>query len=176
MIVLRHCESEFNRLYTLTGRDPGIADPPLSARGRSQAAALPAVLAGHRIGRILVSPYHRAIETAQPLARELGLTPRIQPLVRERALYSCDIGSPRSELEGRWPDLDFSGLDENWWTEGVEPVRETERRARAFCAEAGADEAADGETLVVSHWAFLLSLTGEGMENGSWRFFNPSRR
>ncbi|MFT9459096.1 MAG: hypothetical protein ABF611_06005 [Acetobacter orientalis] len=35
MIILRHCESEFNRLYTQTGRDPNLADPALSAAGQT---------------------------------------------------------------------------------------------------------------------------------------------
>jgi len=29
-------------------------------------------------------------------------------------------------------------------------------------------------TLLVSHWAFILTLTGESLENGSWIRFDPS--
>jgi hypothetical protein len=28
-------------------------------------------------------------------------------------------------------------------------------------------------TLVVSHWAFILTLTGESLENGCWLRFDP---
>lgn len=172
MIVLRHCESEFNRLFTLTGRDPGIADPLLSAHGRAHAESLIPELMQHKIRRIIVSPFSRAMETALPVARHLDIVPEVQPLIRERALYSCDVGSSPAHLAEKWPELDFSSLEETWWTERMESVRETEFRAREFCRQVASTSDAD-ETLVVSHWAFLLTLTGESMENGTWRFFSP---
>ena len=46
---------------------------PLDARGRKQAAALPRLLAGFGIERILSSPYRRCAETVEPLAADLHL-------------------------------------------------------------------------------------------------------
>jgi len=46
---------------------------PLDAKGRRQAAALPGLLAGFGIERILSSPYRRCVETVEPLAAQLHL-------------------------------------------------------------------------------------------------------
>lgn len=46
---------------------------PLNAKGRRQAAALPKLLAGFGIERILSSPYRRCVETVEPLAAALRL-------------------------------------------------------------------------------------------------------
>lgn len=50
---------------------------PLDERGRRQAEALVASLAGHAITRILSSPYERCLQTVEPLARRRGL--QIEP-------------------------------------------------------------------------------------------------
>ncbi len=172
MIILRHCESEFNRLYTATGRDPGLSDPPLSAQGRVHAQRLVQELMGEGITRILVSPFTRALETATPLARALNITPEITPLVRERAMYSCDEGSHASTLCDTWPHLDFDALDEVWWTVAPESdamLQNRVQRFRGFMAQ----QPDAGTTLVVSHWWFLLGLCGESLENGDWQHLHP---
>ena len=46
---------------------------PLDTKGRRQAAALPRLLAGFGIERILSSPYRRCVETVEPLAADLHL-------------------------------------------------------------------------------------------------------
>lgn len=168
MIILRHCESEFNRLYTATGRDPGLSDPPLSPQGRVHAQRLVQELAGAGITRILVSPFTRALETATPIARALNLTPEITPLVRERNLYSCDEGSTASVLCENWPHLNFDALEDVWWSPPPESDAMMQDRVQRFrTAMAQRPDAAT--TLVVSHWWFLLGLCGESLENGDWQ-------
>jgi phosphohistidine phosphatase SixA/ADP-ribose pyrophosphatase YjhB (NUDIX family) len=46
---------------------------PLDARGALQAERLVGVLAGHRVARILSSPYLRCVQTVEPLASGRGL-------------------------------------------------------------------------------------------------------
>lgn len=46
---------------------------PLDERGRRQAEALPALLAGYEVARVLTSPFARCRETVEPLACALGL-------------------------------------------------------------------------------------------------------
>jgi len=46
---------------------------PLDSKGLRQAAALPRLLAGFGIERILSSPYRRCVETVDPLAADLNL-------------------------------------------------------------------------------------------------------
>ena len=155
MILMRHGQSEFNLHFSATKRDPGIEDPRLTPLGQSQAEAAGQALRGQGITRILASPYTRALQTAAPAACALGLPVRVHPGVRERAHFACDIGSSRTTLASAWPEHDFSALDEVWWPGGTE-----------------APEWAT--TLVVSHWAFLLALTGRSLENGEWIRFDPN--
>jgi phosphohistidine phosphatase SixA len=57
------------------GRDPnvGAGDPPLTLRGRKRAAALPAALANLKVTAIYCPNILRNIQTAKPLADQLGL-------------------------------------------------------------------------------------------------------
>jgi broad specificity phosphatase PhoE len=167
MILMRHGQSEFNRLFSATKRDPGIVDPPLTEEGHAQAAAAAEALAELRIGRIVVSPYTRALQTAAPLARTFGVPVTVTPVIRERYHFSCDVGSPRSALAAAWPEHDFSAIDEVWWPDGTETPESTMARAAAFRAEMQATPDWR-ETLVVSHWAFLLTFSGESLANGAW--------
>jgi broad specificity phosphatase PhoE len=167
MILMRHGQSEFNLHFTATRRDPGIADPRLTPEGQAQAEHAATALRDRDIRRIIASPYTRALQTAAPLARALGLPVQINPIIRERYHFTCDIGSPRSVLTEAWPDHDFAHLDEVWWPAGTEEEHEVQARAALFRAEMAASD--DWEhTLVVSHWAFLLTFTGISLENGAW--------
>jgi phosphohistidine phosphatase SixA len=57
------------------GRDPNVdnADPPLTWRGRKRAAALPAAIGNIGVTAIYSPNLKRNMETAQPLADQLGL-------------------------------------------------------------------------------------------------------
>ena len=107
MILLRHGETVFNVLFGRTRRDPGVRDPRLTERGREQAAEAARVLEGNSITRVLASPYTRAIQTANVIARALDVPLDIDETIRERFSYSCDVGTPRSVLAMRWPDYAF---------------------------------------------------------------------
>ncbi|TCZ59888.1 histidine phosphatase family protein [Roseicella aquatilis] len=167
MILLRHGQSEFNLHFHKTGRDPGIPDAPLTPLGQMQAAAAAEVLAREDIRRILCSPYTRALQTAAPVARALGLPVTVTPVVRERYSASCDIGSRRAALARAWPALDFAQIEEVWWPDCEEPHESFESRAALFRAEAAAlpDRA---HTLVVCHWGFIRALSGRDVGNGEW--------
>ncbi len=173
MILMRHGQSEFNLHFSATKRDPGIADPRLTPLGQAQAEAAAVALAGMGITRIVASPYTRALQTAAPTARALGLPVRVHAGVRERYHFSCDIGSAPADLAAAWPGHVFDHLDEVWWPQSTESEGSVEARAAAFRAEMAADPES-AHTLVVSHWAFLLTLTGESLDNGQWIRFDPA--
>jgi glucosyl-3-phosphoglycerate phosphatase len=173
MILLRHGQSEFNLHFTQTRRDPGIVDPVLTPLGHAQAEAAAEALAGERLHRILVSPYRRAIQTALPVARRLGLPLTVTPLVRERYAFTCDIGSPRTELAMSFPDLTLQHIEEVWWPPEEEPADQVEGRARLFRAEMAALDDW-GHTLVVSHWGFIMALTGHSVTNGQMLRVDPT--
>lgn len=171
MYFIRHGESEFNAVFAATGRDPGIRDAPLTVRGREQARAAGHLLKEAGITRIVSSPYRRALQTAACVNETLNVPVALNPLMGERALYSCDIGTPRTPLLAEWPQVDAQGLtDEEWWPRQGETQDDLERRARAFLALEN-DEGLNATTLVVSHWYFLFALSGLDAENGEilWR-------
>ncbi len=173
MILLRHGQSEFNLHFTETRRDPGIRDPALTPLGHQQAAAAAEALRSEGITRILASPYTRALQTAEPIARALGVPVVVNPVVRERYAFTCDVGSPRSVLAAAWPQHDFSRIDDIWWPLSEEPAEQVIGRAGLFRAEMAA--LPDwSQTLVVSHWGFILSLTGRSMMNGDWLRCDPT--
>ena len=183
MIVLRHCQSEFNLHFTRTRCDPGLIDPGLTADGLAHAdAAAEALCGAGPITRIVASPYRRALQTAAPVAARLGLPVTVTTLVRERYAFACDIGSPRLQLERDWPGIDFSAVDGAWWHDGAtgadgRPAVESEgsvidRAARFRAAMAAAPD--QEETLLVSHWGFLLAFSGRSLENGCWLPVDPA--
>ena len=172
MILLRHGQSEFNVVYSATGEDPGIPDPALTELGREQAGAAASALAGNGVTRIVTSPYTRALETAGIVADRLGLGFTVEPLVGERYGFTCDVGSPRSAIEARWPNVSFGHIDEHWWPEADEPDSAVAARCDGFRAlAAGWDDHRD--VLVVSHWGFILELTGVSAANAQPVEFHP---
>ena len=173
MILLRHGQSEFNAVFTLTRKDPGIHDPKLTPLGKEQAEAAAEALAHEGLTRILASPYTRALQTAEPVARRLGLPVMVSPVVRERYAFTCDVGSPCSRLSAAWPEHDFSHIEEVWWPQTEESADAVLARAALFRAEMTA--LPDWrDTVVVCHWGFIMSLTGLSVQNGQWLRFDPT--
>lgn len=92
-LLIRHGESVGNREWRLQGQK----EFPLSERGRVQAERLARRLAGMDIAVVYSSVMRRAWETAQPVARSLGLAVQALPGVEE-----YDFG----ELSGlTWPEI-----------------------------------------------------------------------
>ena len=172
MFLLRHGQSYFNLHFSETRVDPGIEDPELTPLGAAQAAAAARKLAGAALTRIIVSPYTRALQTAQPVLAVHRVPVDIMHEVRERAAFVCDVGSPPELLAARFPQHDFAHLPRRWWHEGIESAAATKARANAFRARMAArDDSAT--TLLVSHWAFILALTGKSIENGELLSWEP---
>ena len=175
MFLLRHGQSFFNLHFNRTRTDPGIEDPELTPFGVEQAHAAAAALAATPLTRIIVSPYTRALQTAQPFLRTHAATVVIMHEVRERAAFTCDVGSAPELLAERFPHHDFDHLPRQWWHRGLEPVESTIARADAFREEAAAREDS-ATTLLVSHWAFILALTGRSLGNGQLLQYDPAAR
>jgi broad specificity phosphatase PhoE len=173
MILLRHGQSWFNYHFSATRRDPGIEDPELTEAGLAQAEAAAAVLGGQGITRVIVSPYTRALQTAEPIRQLLpGAPVEVMLEVRERAAFVCDVGSSPDVLAARFPQHDFAHLPLCWWHEGLEPEEVVIERANAF-REAMALREDVATTLLVSHWAFILALTGKSVGNGEMVRYDP---
>ena len=162
----------FNLHFNRTRMDPGIEDPELTPLGIEQARAAAAALAVMPLTRIIVSPYIRALQTAEPFLRTHAAPVVIMHEVRERAAYMCDVGSAPDLLAARFPHHDFAHLPRQWWHAGIESMEETIARADAFRALMAARHDS-ATTLLVSHWAFILALTGRSIDNGEVLQYDP---
>jgi 2,3-bisphosphoglycerate-dependent phosphoglycerate mutase len=105
LVIVRHGEPV--RIVA----EEGIANPPLTERGRAQAAATAEWLKVEPIEAIYASPLQRAMQTAEPLAAALGLDVRVADGVAE---YDRDSPSyiPYEELKAT-KDPHFYALAEN---------------------------------------------------------------
>ncbi|HYB09519.1 MAG TPA: histidine phosphatase family protein [Alphaproteobacteria bacterium] len=173
MILVRHGQSYFNLHYGATGVDPGIEDPRLTEAGRQQAKAVATALARRAVKRLIVSPYTRTLETAEIIAEAMSLPMVIEPLVRERAAFACDIGTSPRLLAERWPHLSFDHLEERWWGAGVERDAALATRCQRF--RAAMSTMPDWRNVaVISHWGFIRGLTGQAIANGAHIEFDPT--
>jgi broad specificity phosphatase PhoE len=165
MILVRHGQSAWNAEFNRTRVDPDIRDPDLTEEGRAQAAQAAEVLAQAGVERLLASPYTRTLQTAAIIAERLRLPITVEPLVRERTAFSCDVGTERSRLAELWPELGFDHLEEIWWPTGIESETKLAKRCRLF--HRSVRTMADWRRVaVVSHWGFIRGLTGIETKNG----------
>jgi broad specificity phosphatase PhoE len=173
MFLLRHGQSHFNLHFSQTRIDPGIEDPELTPLGREQASAAARQLAGAALTRIIVSPYTRALQTAEPIWALHPVPVVVMHEVRERAAFACDIGTAPHLLARRFPRHEFAHLPAQWWDAGVESEAATLSRANDFRALMAARHDS-ATTLLVGHWAFILALTGVPLANGEILEYDPA--
>jgi broad specificity phosphatase PhoE len=169
MILVRHGQSEFNAAFSVSRIDPGIPDPKLTQEGRRQAAQAAEALRRTGVRRLISSPYIRALETATIIADALGLDVTIDPMVRERAAFHCDIGTAPEGLARRFPRFRFDHLENPWWHDHITiGAAETEEALAVRCTAFRAAAAALpdwSEVAVVTHWGFIRGLTGRPVTN-----------
>lgn len=79
LCIIRHGQTDWN----LEGRYQGQSDVPLNQNGLLQAASLIETLNGHTFAAIYSSDLTRARQTAEPIAKRLGMPVRLEPRLRE---------------------------------------------------------------------------------------------
>jgi len=112
------------------------------------------------------------LQTAEPILAVHPVPVDIMHEVRERTAFVCDVGSDPQVLATRFPHHEFTHLPQQWWPEATETLEETIARANGFRRLMAAREDRT-TTLVVSHWAFILALTG--ISAGTGKFWNMIR-
>ena len=99
--------------------ETGIADPELAAEGHEQAAKMAAYLGVEDVEAIYVSPLRRALETARPLCKVLGLEAVVSEGVAEFDRNSREyvpVEELRATNDPRWEKLlrgEWDGVDED---------------------------------------------------------------
>jgi uncharacterized phosphatase len=167
LVLVRHGETEWNRL----GKVQGLSDIPLNETGRRQAREAGRHLKSQHWDAIAASPLGRAAETAEIIAREVGLRgPELVEALVERN-YGEAEGMTGEEIDRRWGG-------ELKARESRESVLERVVPALVALAE----RHPDSRVLVVTHGGVIGSLVrmttdwawpehGVRIENGSDHVF-----
>ncbi|MEE9609299.1 MAG: histidine phosphatase family protein [Myxococcota bacterium] len=165
IVLIRHAESTWNA----AGRWQGQADPPLSAHGRRQAAALAGELAGEGIERLIASDLERAAQTASILGEALGLAAQLDPRLRELDVGRW-TGLTRSEIERLDPDLlaRFEAGEADARPGGGESRREIRGRVRAALPSLAAEHPGRRVAVVTHLGAIRALLPGTELANAGW--------
>lgn len=155
LYLVRHGETEWNRAR----RIQGLTDIPLNDTGREQARLTGTLLTRRPIARVVASPLSRARETAEIIARELGLPePELQEAFVERNY---------GDAEG----LSFHEVDVRFARDVEVPGRETreEVAGRVIPALQALAAAHPGESLVVvSHGGAIRAALLEAEPDGGF--------
>jgi len=99
--------------------ETGIADPELAAEGHEQAAKMAAYLGVEDVEAVYVSPLRRALETARPLCKALGLEAVVSEGVAEFDRNSREyvpVEELRATNDPRWEKLlrgEWDGVDDD---------------------------------------------------------------
>jgi probable phosphoglycerate mutase len=92
----------------------GHGDPPLAPNGHEQAKLLADRLASVSIDAIYVTTLRRTAQTAAPLAERLGLTPAVEPDLREVHLGEWEGGEYRQRVAEHDPLVMEAFSQQRW--------------------------------------------------------------
>ena len=123
LLLIRHGESEAAQMGKPFPLVDGHADPDLAENGREQAERLAQRLAKVPIDALYVTSLCRTAQTAAPLAGRLGLTPQVEPDLREVNLGEWEAGVFRKMVADNHPIAERMWAEERWDViPGAEPA------------------------------------------------------
>ena len=139
LLLIRPGESERATLATPFPMVDGRADPALAPEGHEQAERLADRLRPAGISAIYVSTLRRTALTAAPLAARLGLTPRVEPGLREVGLGEWEGGLFRIRLAENHPTAQRMWAQESFEViTGAEPAAQFTARVREIVSRIAA--------------------------------------
>ena len=157
IILIRHGETEWNRLRRFQGR----SDISLNPKGHDQARALALALKHETITAIYSSPLERAVETALHIA---GFHPSTTPLIKESGLAEMDLGDFEGMEVERWA-TEHHGFRKAWEKSpaalampGGESLQDVQQRAVDTLDRITRPYAPDSTLLLCSHNFVIVSL------------------
>jgi len=150
----------------------GAADPPLSVDGERQAQLLADYLGSEQIDAVYASPLRRAVQTAEPLCRQIGLEMVLDAGIAEFDQHSSEY-IPVEELKASGDPR----LTEFLLGEGDEFDDREEFRERVFASITRIVSQHGGERVaVVCHGGVINSYAGDvlGLDVEGPGFFYPN--
>jgi probable phosphoglycerate mutase len=163
VLLVRHGESGSMVGGAALALTDGQTDPPLAVGGTAEAELVGARLARQDIDAIYTSPLRRCVETAEPLARALGLTPRVERELREVFMGEWEGGLYRKKFAERDPIALRMLVEQRWDViPGAEPAPDFTRRVHAVITQIAAAHV--GERIAVFTHAGVI---GEALAQAS---------
>jgi broad specificity phosphatase PhoE len=150
--LIRHGVTDRNGTHYI-----GRSNPPLNATGLAQAEELAGLLGSRPIHRLFSSPLQRAVQTATPLSRRLGVA-----VVLEPALMEFDFGDLQ-DLPKTTRDLNLRRAHATTSVPGGESLHDLWWRLRPFVLSLldRRDGHGSAETAIVSHYWSNRMLLGQ---------------
>jgi probable phosphoglycerate mutase len=132
IILVRHGESAPAREDRPFPQVDGHGNPPLDPVGEDQAEKVAQRLAVEQIDAIFVTNLQRTAQTAAPLARLLGLEPRVEADLREVYLGQWELGPFRKYVAEGHPIALRMAAEQRWDViPGAEASERFEERVHA---------------------------------------------
>jgi broad specificity phosphatase PhoE len=156
LLLARHGES----LWNAERRFQGHTDVALSPRGRAQAEALGRGLRGYRVQAAYVSPFCRAVETAELALRGTGVQLVVVEELRELSLGTwegCTVDEIRAQ-DGD-PYVAWVRAPHDCPPPGGEPLPVVSDRVRAALDRIAAAHPNGDDVLVVAHGGVISVYT-----------------
>ena len=177
IILVRHGESRAASPDKPFALIDGQGDPELAPAGREQALQVRQRLQGQTIDAIYVTSLQRTVETAAPLAAHLGLTPIVEPDLREVHLGDWEGGLLRIKVHDNDPIYLQMQQEQRWdvipGAESRDKIHARVDRAITKIAAAHPDQTVvavvHGGIVghIMSHAAGAAHFAFNGCDNGS---------
>jgi probable phosphoglycerate mutase len=174
VLLVRHGESGSmvgGASLALTDRQ---GDPSLAPGGTAEAQLVGARLARQNIDAIYTSPLRRCVETAEPLARALGLTPRVERDLREVFMGEWEGGLYRKKFAEQDPIAQRMLAEQRWDViPGAEPAPEFTKRVRSVITKIAAAHVG-GKIAVFTHAGVIGEALAQASGAEPFAFIGPN--
>ena len=159
VVLIRHAESV---APGTSGLDEYTR--PLTEKGFRDAERLAESLTSRRIDAAYSSPYLRARQTIEPIAKVRGLVIETINDLRERMLSPVDLPDWRGELRRSWEDFDYA-------PPGGESGREAQARVVRVLDEVRERHSSGGVAMLASHGNLIALALHAFMPNVDFTFW-----
>jgi 2,3-bisphosphoglycerate-dependent phosphoglycerate mutase len=131
LLLVRHGESAPARRGERFPVVDGLSDPDLAPEGREQAQRVADRLCVAKIDHIYVTTLRRTVQTAEPLVERLGMTPTVEPGLREVFLGEWEGGLFRQKVAENGETAQRMWAEQRWDViPGAEPAERFAERVR----------------------------------------------
>ena len=177
---IRHAQSEANIAPDLDN-PKYYYDAPITLHGHKQAQNAKKILKNIEFDLYLCSPLTRTLETFSIIFPEHISKAVILPLIREHLDHSCDVGIQPKILRKKFPNFNFSNLNDYWWNNEIpinekkinfESIHKLDQRVLRF--KQWIQNRDEQVIAVVSHGTFISRIINFFLNNCEYEVWYPN--